>query len=52
MLEASRRSAHGVGQRLGAGMALVVIVILSLELGWSIWTAVLSLATAVLKSIG
>jgi len=45
-------SAHGIGPRLGAGTAFVVIVLLSLGLAWSIWAAVISFANAVLKSVG
>ena len=45
-------SAHGFGRRLGAGTAFVMILILSLALGWSIWAAIVSVATAVLRSVG
>ncbi len=44
-------SVHGTGPRSGAGTAFAVIVILSLGLWWFIWAGVLSLATAVLKSV-
>jgi len=54
MLEDSRRSAfaRGIGPRLGAGVRFIVVVTLSLALAWSIWVAVLSLATTALKSAG
>jgi len=52
ILEDPHRSAHGIGPQLAAGAAFVVIVMLSLGLGWSIWAALRSLAVAVLKSAG
>jgi hypothetical protein len=51
-LEGLRRSAHGIGLRLRAGAVFIVILMLSLGLGWSIWAALRSLASAVLKSAG
>ena len=52
ILEEPHRSAHGIGPRVGAGAAFIVIVMLSLGLGWSIWAALDSLVAAVLKSAG
>jgi hypothetical protein len=52
ILEDPHRSAHAIGPRLVAGAAFLVVVMLSLGLGWSIWAALCSLAAAVLKSVG
>jgi hypothetical protein len=41
-----------IGPRLGAAGAFVVIVILSIGLGWSIWAAIWSLVSALLKLTG
>jgi len=41
-----------MGPQLGAGAAFIVIVMLSLGLGWSIWAALRSLAVTVLKFAG
>ena len=49
-LEDSHRSAHGINPRLGAGAVLILAVILSFGLGWSIWAALRSFLAIVLKS--
>ena len=51
-LEDSRRLAHGIGPQLRAGAAFIVIVMLSVGLGWSIWAALRSLVTAVVNATG
>jgi hypothetical protein len=51
-LDDSRRLAHGIGPQLRAGAAFIVIVMLSVGLGWSIWAALRSLVTAVVNAAG
>jgi hypothetical protein len=48
----NRSAAHGTGPRLVAGAAFIAVVILSIDLGWSIWAAIQSLAAALLNSAG
>ena len=52
VLKDSRPFTQAIGPRLGAVVAFIAIVFLSVGLGWSIWAAVRSLASALLKSAG
>ena len=51
-LEDYHRPAKGIGPQLRAGAAFIVIVMLSVGLGWSIWAALRSLVMAVAKAAG
>ena len=51
-LEDSHRFAHGIGPQLRAGAAFIVIAMLSVALGWSIWAALRSLVIALVRAAG